>query len=142
MTTFPSSPLLLLTSAARGAVRIELRGDLDHHCADRLLDAATRALAEHAGLLDLHLDCAGLAAVDSSGLSALLMIRRRTDEAGVRLHLDEPPVMLTRMLTVTGTLKHLTRPETAQRGSATVRRPPTAGEESTSARSRRPDQHV
>lgn len=104
------------------AIRIELHGDFDHHNADALLDAVTEALAEPGRTRDLHVDCAGVSAVDSSGLSTLLMARRATDAAGVQLHLHNRPAKLDRMLQITGTLEHLTghsdsgRPSTAAPG--------------------------
>ncbi|MEU0039362.1 MULTISPECIES: hypothetical protein [unclassified Streptomyces] len=44
------------------------------------------------------------------GRSTLLMIRRLADLAGVRLHRDERPLALERLLDSTGTLHHLTAP--------------------------------
>ncbi|MFD3328361.1 STAS domain-containing protein [Streptomyces sp. NPDC058701] len=96
-------------------VRIELHGDFDHQNADTLLDAVTEALAEAGRTHDLHVNCGGVATVDSSGLSVLLMVRRRTDAAGVRLHLHNRPAQLDRMLRVTGTLDRLTGPHTDSR---------------------------
>ncbi|MFE0007146.1 STAS domain-containing protein [Streptomyces erythrochromogenes] len=69
-----------------------------------------RLLAARPGLRDLRLDCAGLSAVDSSGLAALLMVRRLADKAGAGLHIDGRTVQLNRILEITGTLDHLTAP--------------------------------
>ncbi|MEW1638920.1 STAS domain-containing protein [Streptomyces sp. NPDC093801] len=110
MTSLPSAPLGLTYSASHGTVRVELSGDLDHLHADLLVEAVDRLLAAHPGLLDLRLDCAGLSAVDSSGLAALLMVRRRTGTAGAGLHLDARTVQLDRLLELTGTLEYLTAP--------------------------------
>lgn len=149
MSSTPSNPLHLTRAEVGDTVRVELRGDLDHHVADALLAAVARVLAEPVGMPErhalhaLHLDCAGLVSVDSSGLSALLMVRRLTDAAGVRLHLEERPVQLDRMLQVTGTLSHLTAPGAGDRsGSFAAQRRSTAPEESIPARSGRPDTHV
>ncbi|MEV7831687.1 STAS domain-containing protein [Streptomyces subrutilus] len=140
MTSLPPSPLHLTCVDAHDTVRIELRGDLDHHCADILLDAVTRVLSERTGLRDLHVHCADLTAVDSSGLSTLLMVRRRTGAAGVRLHLDDRPVKLDRLLKITGTLDHFTTPDAGDRpGSCAPERRSTAPEESIPARSGGPD---
>ncbi|GAA3373067.1 STAS domain-containing protein [Streptomyces racemochromogenes] len=117
MTSPPSAPLTLTPSASRGTGRVELSGDLDHHHADLLVETVGRLLAEQPGLRDLRLDCAGLSAVDSSGLAALLMVRRRTDRAGAELHLDGRPAHLNRLLEITGTLHHLTAP-TPRAGAA------------------------
>ncbi|MEV5581266.1 STAS domain-containing protein [Streptomyces parvus] len=109
MTTHPQH-LRLTTVDEQNSVRIELHGDLDHDNADLLVQEATGRLAARPALTDLHLRCARLGAVDSMGLCALLMIARRTAEAGVRLHLDDRPARLERLLNLTGTLGHLTAP--------------------------------
>ncbi|MEU5208999.1 STAS domain-containing protein [Streptomyces sp. NPDC020742] len=93
-----------------GTAHLHVVGDLDYDTADDLLDLAVRQLSVQPALRDLHLDCARLTVCDSSGLSALLAIRRRTGAAGIRLHLDHRPRILERLLTVTGTLAHLTAP--------------------------------
>jgi hypothetical protein len=41
-------------------------------------------------------------------LSALLAVHRRTSAAGARLHLDNRPLHLERILQITGVLDHLT----------------------------------
>ncbi|MFE4860509.1 STAS domain-containing protein [Streptomyces sp. NPDC056670] len=108
MSSFPSSHLRLTAVDTETTVRIDLRGDLDYDNADLLLDAATAKLAAHPRLSDLHLGCAGLGSIDSTGLSVLLMIRRRTDAAKVLLHLEDRTPALDRLLTITGSLEYLT----------------------------------
>ncbi|MFE7096819.1 STAS domain-containing protein [Streptomyces erythrochromogenes] len=110
MTSLPSAPLGLTYTSSHEAVRVELSGDLDHLHADRLIEAVDRLLAVHPGLRDLRLDCAGLSSVDSSGLAALLMVRRLADKAGAGLHIDGRTVQLNRILEITGTLDYLTAP--------------------------------
>lgn len=115
MTTMPPVHLRLTTIDTEDTVRIELHGDLDYDNADLLLAAVTTQLGEHPRLHDLHLHCAGLGSVDTMGLSALLMIRRLTSAAGVRLHLDDRSPQLERLLNVTGSLDYLTaRPADAE----------------------------
>ncbi|MGQ4715898.1 STAS domain-containing protein [Streptomyces anulatus] len=109
MTTHPHQ-LCLTTLDTQDSVRIELHGDLDYDSADLLVDEVTAQLSTRPGRTDLHLHCAELGTVDSMGLCALLMISRRTAAAGVRLHLDERPAKLDRLLDLTGTLDHLTAP--------------------------------
>ncbi|MFD0052472.1 STAS domain-containing protein [Streptomyces sp. NPDC127168] len=108
MTAIPPDHLRLVTVDTQNEIRIEVHGDLDYDNADLLLDEATAQLAARPGLEDLHLHCGGLRMVDSMGLSVLLMIGRRTTQAGVRLHLDDRPAQLDRLLDLTGTLDHLT----------------------------------
>ncbi|MFG2486008.1 STAS domain-containing protein [Streptomyces virginiae] len=113
MTHSPATPLRLSCRHADDTFRVELRGDLDHRYADLLVEAVSGALADHGRLRTVRLDCTGLTTVDPSGLSALLMVRRRTDEAGAALHLDGRPPQLERLLELTGTLTHFTaRPGT------------------------------
>ncbi|RPK81558.1 MULTISPECIES: STAS domain-containing protein [Streptomyces] len=133
MTTHPNH-LELTTVDAQDSVRIELHGDLDHDNADLLVQEAVAQLTARPALTDLYLGCADLGAVDSMGLCALLMISRRTTEAGVRMHLDDRPARLDRLLTLTGTLDHLTAPPPA--GSVT---PSITGESAMAARPTGPD---
>ncbi|MFG1811648.1 STAS domain-containing protein [Streptomyces sp. NPDC049040] len=125
MTTTPPAHLHLTTAETRDTVRMEMRGPLDYDSADRLLAAATAKIAELPHLADLYLHCAGLDDIDSMGLSVLLMIHRRTSEAGVRLHLVDRPPRLDRLLTVTGTLAHFTAPgDGAENSGAGTRNAP------------------
>ncbi len=48
--------------------------------------------------------------IDSSGLSALLMIHRRTSAVGPTLRLDHRPDFLDRLLRLTDVMDHLTAP--------------------------------
>ncbi|MGW5399369.1 STAS domain-containing protein [Streptomyces sp. NPDC003952] len=139
MNSLPPSPLRLTYLDADDTVRIELHGDFDYERADDLLDAVVRILADRTGLKDLHLHCGNLTAVDSTGLSTLLMIRRHTDVAGVQLHIVDRPVCLDRILELTGTLPHLTAGRTGQGGqgasSPATRAEAAAREEPVQARS-------
>ncbi|MEV6565689.1 STAS domain-containing protein [Streptomyces kronopolitis] len=110
MTTHPRHHLQLITVDTQDDMRIEIHGDLDHTSADLVVEEVTSQLAGRPALTDLRLDCADLGTVDSMGLSALLMIGRRTTAAGVRLHLDDRPATLDRILNLTGTLEYLTAP--------------------------------
>ncbi|MCC0100343.1 STAS domain-containing protein [Streptomyces flavotricini] len=136
MTTPPPDHLRLTRVDTGDRVRIELDGDLDHDTADLLVNEATAQLSARPGLGHLHLHCGGLGMIDSMGLSALLMISRRTTAAGVRLHLEDRPANLDRILRLTGTFDHLTAPsptgaagDSAYEEEATVFRPtrPDAG---------------
>lgn len=57
---------------------------------------------------ELTLDCRRLDFCDSYGLSTLLMIRRRTQSAGVTLRMANRGPALDRLLRVTNTLTYLT----------------------------------
>ncbi|MGY0070315.1 STAS domain-containing protein [Streptomyces sp. QTS137] len=102
MTPLPHRPLTLTVEAGQGTAHLRLAGDLDHDTSDGLVEQAEQCLTTHPGLRDLHLDCAGLRFCDSTGISVLLMIHRRTTARDVRLHLDGPPPFLERILDTTG----------------------------------------
>ncbi|WP_406253825.1 STAS domain-containing protein [Streptomyces chartreusis] len=130
MTTPPPDHLRLTRVDTEDRVRIELAGDLDYDTADILVKETTAQLAARPTLRNLHLHCGGLGMIDSMGLSALLMISRRTTAAGVRLHLEDRPENLDRLLHLTGTLDHLTAAPTTgaancstYEGEATALRP-------------------
>ncbi|MGW1774891.1 STAS domain-containing protein [Streptomyces sp. NPDC002104] len=124
----PPTPLRLTYVDTDDTVRIELHGDFDHTCADRLLDGVTRLLADRGDLKDLYLHCGNMTAVDSTGLATLLMIRRHTDAAGVRLHLVDRTTGLDRLLQLTGTLDHFTATSDSTTAGAAQERTATAQE--------------
>ncbi|MGW3159427.1 STAS domain-containing protein [Streptomyces sp. NPDC001089] len=112
----PSHPtaLTLTVETEAGTVLVHVAGDLDFESSDELLKTVERWLGEHRDTkgepADLRIEFSALDTIDTMGLSILLMIRRMTDLRGVRLHLDERPPVLERLLNVTGTLHHLTAP--------------------------------
>ncbi|MFJ9805441.1 STAS domain-containing protein [Streptomyces wuyuanensis] len=135
-------PALHLATVDTGdTVRIEITGDLDHDNAELLLTEITARLEARPHLKDLHLRCAEIGSVDSLGLSILLMIGRRTAAAGARLHLDDRPANLNRLLDLTGTLDHFTA--TAPTGAASSHQnttePPTTTGTAQAARPTGPD---
>jgi anti-anti-sigma factor len=95
-----------ITTTARSAC-VRIVGDLDYLTIDELVDTATQLLVQQTDLANLHLDFDGLTFIDSAALSGLLLIGRRTAQAGVRLHLDHRPPILERVLHVTGLFGHL-----------------------------------
>ncbi|QYC42883.1 Anti-sigma F factor antagonist [Nonomuraea coxensis DSM 45129] len=121
MTAFVPLPLtLVLDPSGPGALRVAVGGDLDFTTAGELLTTVVAAL-DGGGLTDVRLDCGGLRICDSSGLSALLTVHRQVTEAGARLHLDDRPAALDRLLDVSGTYEHLTgEPATSDRWHSTT----------------------
>ncbi|GGV15981.1 sulfate transporter [Streptomyces filipinensis] len=84
-------------------------GELDHDTSAGLVDTVVQHLtAEPVRLSDVRLDFRDLTWIDSTGLSALLMIHRRTTAVGATLHLDRRPDFLDRRLRLTNVLDHLT----------------------------------
>ncbi|OQR64464.1 hypothetical protein B6E66_09140 [Streptomyces maremycinicus] len=109
----PEFSLAVQATDAR-TLRLAVHGCLDYDTSDEFTPAVAELLDAHAdrhgpALRHLHLDWAELTAVDSSGLSALLGLRRRTHPAGITLHLDRQPAHFTRLLEVTGVAAHLTQ---------------------------------
>jgi anti-anti-sigma factor len=108
----PSLDVTVMVEGARVTARIA--GDLDRGTHDDFLEILDPYLGDPFGAPsepeELHMDFRELSGIDSMGLSALLMIRRRTDTADIRLSLDNRPDHLERLLNTTGTLAHLTAP--------------------------------
>lgn len=97
---------LSISSTPRSAC-VQVAGDLVYETVDNMVDAAVELLSQQPTLTDLHLDLSALAFCDSAGLSGLLLVHRRSAQAGVQLHLDHRPRFLDRILDVTGTFEHL-----------------------------------
>ncbi|MGW5053656.1 STAS domain-containing protein [Actinokineospora sp. NPDC004072] len=97
----------LTTETSPTSARIHIAGALDYLTTDQLVAAASRLIAEP-GRTHLGLDFTALTWCDSMGLAGLLQIHRRATTAGVRLDLDNRPLMLDRILALTATLDYLT----------------------------------
>lgn len=95
------------------AVRLALTGDLDYDTCGELLQRVRAALDDGGGVEELHLDCGGLGAVDSMGVSTLLQIHRSAGRDGIAFHLDDIGPALRRLLELTGTYEHLMAPRQA-----------------------------
>ncbi|QNP61719.1 STAS domain-containing protein [Streptomyces genisteinicus] len=109
MTTHPDDILqLTVTTAADGGVCLRLAGELDWESAADLVESVRDHLGRTPVRLPVHVDCAQLTVCDSTGLSALLMVHRDVTASGAVLRLENRPAFLDRMLTLTGTLDHLT----------------------------------
>ncbi|KUN89108.1 hypothetical protein AQJ66_06375 [Streptomyces bungoensis] len=97
---------------------VRVRGDLDYDTSDDALDAVLEQLSAGRAPRDVRLDFGELTWIDSTGLSTLLMIHRRTSTLGATLHLDNRPAVLERMLLMTNVLDHLTAPAADERAGA------------------------
>ncbi|MET9931282.1 MULTISPECIES: STAS domain-containing protein [unclassified Streptomyces] len=114
MTYLPADLTITAHSAQPHALHLAVAGDLDYETVTRFTHEVSQALDTHHQqhgpvLRDLHLDFSGLTGIDSSALTALLGLRRRTHPASITLHLDHQPVRLTRILELTGIADHLTQ---------------------------------
>ncbi|PRH75666.1 anti-sigma factor antagonist [Streptomyces solincola] len=119
MSTPPPSLTVTARRTADG-IRLELAGELDHETAGGLLTAAREHLtaAGDGPGPPLELGLAGLTDCDSTGLAALLRIRRLVDAAGGRMRLEDRPALLDRMLYLTGTAAYLTGTAEHRTGTA------------------------
>ncbi|TXS42042.1 STAS domain-containing protein [Streptomyces sp. OR43] len=106
MTAMPRPSFTLTVEAGPETASLRLAGDLDYDTADEILQYAENCIAELSGMRDLYLDCAQLRACDSMGVSTLIQIHRSSTARDVRLHLENPPPFLERILRLTG-IRHL-----------------------------------
>ncbi|BBY01331.1 STAS domain-containing protein [Mycobacterium seoulense] len=97
---------------------VQVSGDLVYETVDAMVAAVGRLLGQQPAPAHLHLDLSRLAFCDSAGLSGLLLVHRRSSQAGVRLHLDHRPRFLDRILDVTGTFDHLVAASDPESGAA------------------------
>ncbi|MHA6765170.1 STAS domain-containing protein [Streptacidiphilus sp. PAMC 29251] len=93
---------ITLQQSAPGRLVLALSGPCDFETVEDLRQAADEALAAVPTPDCLTLDFSGVEACDSSGLSALIWIRRCTVTDGVRLHLVGFDEHLHRILRITG----------------------------------------
>ncbi|BBC91353.1 STAS domain-containing protein [Streptomyces griseofuscus] len=89
---------------------VRVAGELDYDTSDELVETVVGLLRHRPRTSAVRLDFSGLTWIDSSGLSALLMIRRTTSAIGAVLCLDNRPGFLDQRLRLTDILDHLTGP--------------------------------
>ncbi|KLO37284.1 anti-sigma factor antagonist [Mycobacterium nebraskense] len=97
---------------------VQVSGDLVYETVDAMVDAVGQLLSQQPALAHLHLDLSELVFCDSSGLSGLLLVHRRSCQADVHLHLDHRPRFLDRILDLTGTFEHLVTASSSEAGTA------------------------
>src|SRR6185437_5444510 len=78
----------------------------DYETVDELVDVGSQLLNQQNELSDLHLDFRETTFVDAAALSGLLLLHRRTAQAGIEPHLVRRPPFLHRVLQVTGLFGH------------------------------------
>ncbi|MBJ7002705.1 STAS domain-containing protein [Streptomyces griseofuscus] len=118
MTTTEPTEFTVTARREHAVLLVRVGGELDYDTSDELVDEVVRQLTTGpTPPAEVRLDFGALTWIDSSGLSALLMIHRRTSALGAVLHLDDRPEILERLLQVTNVLGHLTAPVAdAERG--------------------------
>jgi anti-anti-sigma factor len=92
----------LVSRRAGDSLEVELAGDLDMAATFKLEPELDRLLAR-AGIHRLVFDLAQVEFIDSTGLGALLAIRQKTKDHGIRLDLVNLSDPVRRMLALSGT---------------------------------------
>jgi len=93
-------PLTVCASRPReGAVRIIVRGELDHLTHSRLVQVVAQSCD---GCEDMVIDLTDVTFIDGGGLSALATASALCGGAKVDLRVDGEPPLLTRLLDLTG----------------------------------------
>jgi len=113
--------ITLSSDSSSRSARIDISGDLDYGHTSQLLSTVSELLSGSAAPLDLHLNFAELTFFDSTGLSALLQVHQKAAQAGARLHLDNRPAHLDRVLEITGTMEYLTSLSDTSTGEIGIR---------------------
>ncbi|MDO0929289.1 STAS domain-containing protein [Streptomyces sp. TG1A-8] len=116
MTAQPINEFALRLVGEPTALTVHITGEVGYDTGDDLVHAVVDHLGGHPGLHEVRLDFRDLTWIDSSGLSALLLVHRRTSAAGAALRLDHLPGFLQHRLRLTGVLDHLTAPVAPARG--------------------------
>ncbi|GAB3886465.1 hypothetical protein GCM10029964_050800 [Kibdelosporangium lantanae] len=80
-----------VTTPDAHTVTVHLSGELTFENAEDLDRLTVEQLRDQPELRELVLDCGDLAAIDSMGLSMLLMVKRRAEQANAHLRLDNRP---------------------------------------------------
>ncbi|BBX61919.1 anti-sigma factor antagonist [Mycobacterium saskatchewanense] len=99
--------LTMTAATTPRSASLHLAGELDYQSTGGFIDTVDALIGRRPAPEDLHLDLSELTFCDSAGLSGLLLVHRRTSQAGVRLHLEHRPRFLDRILDITGTFEHL-----------------------------------
>ncbi|MEV7416219.1 STAS domain-containing protein [Streptomyces sp. NPDC089919] len=118
MTNLPPAPFTCTARRTAATLTVRIAGELDHDTCDQLVETVVDQLSRPPAPRAVRLDFRHLTWIDSSGLSALLMVHRRTSALGAVLHLDDRPPVLERMLHLTNVLEYLTAlaPESGETG--------------------------
>jgi anti-anti-sigma factor len=108
MSDLPPAEFTVTVHREPATLIVRVGGELDYDTSDDLVATVTENLTgDEAPPRAVRLDFSDLTWIDSSGLSALLMVHRRTRALGAALHLDNRPDVLERMLRMTNVLDHL-----------------------------------
>ena len=92
-----------------GAVSVQLSGELDLAARPVVNEQVSAALIENADIDRVVVDLGGVKFCDSSGLGALLDIRRVAEKVGAAIVLRAPSAGVARVLDIAGIDDHMPR---------------------------------
>jgi len=105
-----------VAAAADGAtVQLAVAGELDRMSCPQLEDAVGHVLEESVPAV-LQIDASRVTFLDSNGVRCLLICRGRSEEAGCRLVVTDPPPAVRHVLEITGLLDVFGVPRVASDG--------------------------
>lgn len=87
-------------------VTLSLRGDVDLNTADELLTRGIKLLADCGPGIPLIVDLGAVSFMDSSGLSALVRLRRAAQAKDTQVLLRDVPDRVSSVLRLTGLSEH------------------------------------
>ena len=97
---------MTVTPEQPDAATLRLRGDIDLATADDVAAEGGKLLADSGPGTRLVLDLAEVSFLDSSGLSALVRLRRAADEQGSQILLRNVPHRVAILLDLSGLAEH------------------------------------
>lgn len=79
----------VFTAFEEGKLVISLKGELDQHCARKVMDDISGLIDQYMPR-DCVLDMSGVSFMDSSGIAVILRTHRRMNETGGRIWVENP----------------------------------------------------
>lgn len=109
MTVPTENPLMVFETVTGVVTRLSLTGELDLSTADELVTQGARHL-DNPDTWHVIVDLAGVSFVGSSGLTALITLRRRADAHGKLFSVENARSVVAHVIEVTGLTRYLTDP--------------------------------
>lgn len=105
----PDNPLFVFESVTGVVARLHLTGELDLATGNEMITHGARHL-DNPEIWHVIADLSGVAFIGSSGLTALITLRRRADAHGKLFSVEHPRAMVAHVIEVTGLTRYLTDP--------------------------------
>jgi len=107
--TVPTENLFVFESVTGVVARLTVSGELDLATGNEMIAYGARHL-DNPEVWHLIADLSGVAFIGSSGLTALITLRRRADAHGKLFSVENPRPMVAHVIEVTGLTRYLTDP--------------------------------